>query len=122
MADLLIEPTKNSPLIDFSSAGKLVLAGNAQVENAKEFYDPVIDWIVELRSESVNFDIVLEYINTASAKRLFEILRKLDTNANIKYLTINWFYEEDDTDHLETGQILSESLKKARFNYTIYEK
>lgn len=122
MADLLIEPTKNSPLIDFSSTGKLVIAGNAQVENAKEFYDPVFDWIVDLRSENVNFDIVLDYINTASAKRLFEILRKLDTNSNIKKLNINWFYEADDTDHLETGQILSESLKKAKFNFTIYEK
>lgn len=122
MQDLLIEPTKNSPLVDFSSTGKLVLAGNAQMENAKEFYDPILDWINEVKTESVNFDIVLDYINTASAKRLFEMLRKLDNNLNIKNFTVNWFYEKDDSDHLETGQILSESLKKARFNFTIYEK
>ncbi len=122
MEDLLIEPTKNTPLVDFSGSGKMVLAGNAQAENAREFFDPVVDWITDLRIESVDFDVVLDYINTASAKRLLEILRKLDTNTFIKSLKINWYYDKDDEDHLETGQILSDTLSKAQFRYVEVEK
>ena len=122
MEDLLIEPTRKTPLVDFSLNGKLVLAGSAQAENAKEFFDPLVDWITDLRIEAVDFDVVLEYINTASAKRLLEILRKLDSNMHIKTLNINWFYDKDDEDHLETGQILSDTLRKARFKYVVIDK
>ncbi|NJK85154.1 MAG: DUF1987 domain-containing protein [Bacteroidales bacterium] len=122
MTNLLIEPTKKTPLVDFSTTGKLVLAGNAQAENAKEFFDPVFEWINNFQAEKVHFDILLDYINTASAKRLFDILKKLDSNSHIQTLEINWFYEAEDADHLETGQILAEMLKKGKFNYKIYEK
>ncbi len=122
MEDLLIEPTAKTPLIDFSMSGKLVIAGNSYPENAKEFYDPVINWTNELRMESIDMDLVLEYMNTASAKKLLELLKKLESNINIKNLTVNWFYDKDDNDSLEAGQILADTLSRFNFTYKQFEK
>lgn len=122
MEDLLIEPTAKTPLIDFSLSGKLVIAGSSFPENAKEFYDPVIDWTGELLNESIDMDLVLEYMNTASAKKLVEMLKKLESNLNIKNLTVNWFYDKDDEDTLEAGQILADTLSRINFTYKQFEK
>ena len=122
MEDLLIEPTSNTPLIDFSLDGKLVIAGSSFPENAKEFYDPLIDWIADLQKETIDFDVILEYMNTASAKKLLELLKRLESNLHIKNLTVNWYYDKDDEDSLEAGQILADTLSRVKFNYKHFEK
>jgi hypothetical protein len=122
MNDLQIEPTKNTPLIDFFTSGKLIFAGSAYPENSKEFFDPIIDWIMELQVETVDFDLIIEYINTSAAKKLLELLQKLEKNDKIQERKVNWFYQQWDEDTLETGQILSDSLPGIVFNFVEYEK
>ncbi|PNX45950.1 MAG: hypothetical protein BV456_12930 [Thermoplasmata archaeon M8B2D] len=122
MEDLHIEPTKNTPLIEFFASGKLVMAGSAHAENSKEFFDPIIEWIVELEADEVDFDLIIEYINTSSAKKLLELLHKLGSNEKINKLRVKWFYEEWDEDGLETGQALGYSLPKIKFEFVKYEK
>ena len=122
MEDLNIEPTKKTPSVEFHSSGRLVMAGCAYPENAKEFFDPVIEWVDQLSTDEVIFDLIVDYINTASAKKLLELLKRIDMNSSIKEFNLNWFYEEDDEDNLETGKILSEMLSKAKFKYVEYEK
>jgi sulfatase maturation enzyme AslB (radical SAM superfamily) len=122
MNDLQIEPTNNSPLVDFFSSGKLILAGSVYPENAKEFFDPLIRWIEELQVDTVDFDLIIEYINTSAAKKLLELLQKLESSENIQERKVNWFYQKWDDDNLETGQILSESLPSIDFHFVEYEK
>lgn len=122
MEDLQIKPTKNTPLVDFYTSGKLIMAGSAYAENSKEFFDPLIEWIEDLRAEEVDFDLILEYINTSSAKKLYELLQKLRKNYYVPNVKINWFYQKWDEDSLETGKILAESLPEVEFNYVQYEK
>jgi hypothetical protein len=122
MDDLHIEPTKNSPLVEFFTSGKLIIAGSVYPENAKEFFDPLIEWIVKLQSNKIDLDLIIEYINTSSAKKLLELLQKLERNLQIESRNVNWFYQKWDSDSLETGQILSESLPKINFKYSEYEK
>ncbi len=122
MENLLIEPTAKTPLIDFSLSGKLVIAGSAFPENAKEFFDPVIDWAGELQSEYINLDLILEYMNTASAKKILELLKKLESNMGIQKLNVNWYYDKEDDDTLEAGQILAETLSRIDFTYKVFEK
>lgn len=121
MQDLQIEPTKQTPLINFFSSGKLIMAGSVYPENAKEFFAPVIDWVIKSKLEEVDFDLIIEYINTAAAKKLLEILLKLIGNEHIKKIQVNWYYQKWDEDGLETGQILESSLPKIKFNYVEYE-
>jgi hypothetical protein len=111
MDDLHIEPTKNSPLVEFFTSGKLIIAGSVYPENAKEFFDPLIEWIVKLQSNKIDLDLIIEYINTSSER-----------NLQIESRNVNWFYQKWDSDSLETGQILSESLPKINFKYSEYEK
>jgi hypothetical protein len=122
MEDLHIQPTKNSPLVEFSANGKMVISGSIFPENAREFFDPLIDWVMHLNAETATFDLTIEYINTSSAKKLLELLQKMERNNQIKERNVNWYYEKWDTDSLETGQILAESLTGIRFNQVEYEK
>jgi hypothetical protein len=122
MKDLQIAPTNTTPLIDFFASGKLIFAGSAYPENAKEFFDPIIDWIVDLDAETVDFDLIVEYINTSAAKKLLELLQKLEANGKIQSRKVKWFYQKWDEDGLETGQILSDSLPEISFDFVEYEK
>ena len=121
MADIHIKPSKNPPRIDFYSNGNLILTGSVYSENAKELFDPIISWVVNLETEEVNFDLKIDYINTACAKKLFELLQELARNSHIKKVNVKWFYQKGDEDGLETGQILSESITRLNFKFVEYE-
>lgn len=121
MEDLQIQPTKKTPLIDFYTSGKLIIAGSVYPENAKEFFDPIIEWVIDLDTEEVDFDMIVEYMNTSAAKKIWELLKKLQANEKLKNIKLKWFYEEWDDDSLETGKILSESLTNIKFDFVLYE-
>ena len=60
------------------------------------------------KTEKVDFDLILDYINTSCAKKLFELLKTLDANTSVSAININWYYQDWDEDNLETGQILND--------------
>ncbi len=122
MENLQIDPSQKTPMVDFSMNGRLVLAGSSYSENSREFYNPIINWIGELQTEKVDFDLILDYINTSCAKKLFELLKTLDANTSVSAININWYYQDWDEDNLETGQILNDLLKRAQFKFVAYEK
>jgi hypothetical protein len=64
----------------------------------------------------------MEYLNSASSKKLLELLRALDNNDSIIDFIVNWHYEADDEDALESGQIFEDLLKKAEFRYHEYSE
>ncbi|NCO54631.1 MAG: nuclear pore complex subunit [Bacteroidetes bacterium CG02_land_8_20_14_3_00_31_25] len=76
------------------------ICGKSFPENAVEFYSPVIKWINEY-AQSPNpetiFTINLDYFNSSSSKKIFEILMKLEqittTGGNI---LVKWYYDEND--------------------------
>jgi hypothetical protein len=121
MNDLELEPTKNTPLINFFLSGRLIMAGSINAENAREFFDPLIDCIATLESPEVDFDMIIEYINTSSAKKLLALLQRLQSNIQIKTIKVNWFYRKWDEDLLDMGNILDESLKRITFEFIEYE-
>ena len=57
--------------------------------------------------EKVTFTIDLSYLSTFSARIALEI-----TSPENCQTTINWMYEEEDTDMREQGEILQSSIKK----------
>lgn len=109
-------------MVKFITNGRLLLEGRSLPENVGKFYSPLIEWAGMLRTEVVKMDINLEYLNSASSKKLLELLKTLDANNNIKDLIINWHYESDDEDALESGQIFEELLLKAKFIYHEYSE
>jgi hypothetical protein len=121
MNNLIAESTINTPTIKFGTDGRLLMEGRSLPENVAMFYQPLIEWAAKLTCEVVKMDINLEYINSASAKKILELLKVLDANNNIKEFIVIWHYEKDDEDVLENGQIFEELLRKAVFRYQEYE-
>jgi hypothetical protein len=117
MTNITIKATSNTPWADFDKNGLLKLEGRSFPAIASDYYDPLIEFAAGLNTPCVSFDINLEYINTASSKKLLFLLNALDENKNIGSVQVNWFYEEGDDDSIETAEIFEDSLKRIRFTY-----
>ena len=85
--------------------------------DATSFYEPLIQWLVELEVEKVLFIIELDYFNTASSKHLQEMLKIIDGKNHVKEFIVSWGFESDDEETLFKGQILEDRLNKAEFLY-----
>jgi hypothetical protein len=114
--------TNSTPSVTYNNDGKLIIKGRSFPENVDEFYKSIFDLIEEINSRVMTVDIDLEYINSASSKKILSLLKMLDKNPQITDLTIVWRYEEDDEDILESGQIYEEFLMKARFQYSEHKE
>lgn len=103
-------PTKRTPAI-LLDKGKICILGRSIPDKPREFYIPVINWIDNYIHEfSGNTEVILgfDFINTASTKFIFLILKQLAESKNIEAgSTVKWYFEEDDEDMIELGQILN---------------
>jgi len=122
MNNLTIEPTSSTPAVQFREDGRLLIEGRSLPENVMKFYTPLIEWASKLTIQVVKMDINLEYLNSASSKKLLELLKAFDTNSHITTFIVNWHYEADDDDSLESGQIFEDLLVKAQFRYHDYSE
>ena len=120
MEALVINETFKTPAIIFRPDGELILKGRSIPESVYKLYSPAICWLEELTTKNVTFSINLEYVNSASRVMLLEIFRSIETNEKIKNITINWYYDQEDEDHLEMGKIFEESTNRTKFNFIAY--
>ncbi|MFO7575451.1 MAG: DUF1987 domain-containing protein [Bacteroidales bacterium] len=114
------DQTKNSPEIILDPGGIIRIKGRSILENATDFYQPILEWIAEYVREPAQLtcvDINLEYFNSATAKVLITLIQKVSavTFRNAKF-KVNWYYEDGDEDILERGEYL-ESVLETDFNY-----
>ncbi|NJM15706.1 MAG: DUF1987 domain-containing protein [Bacteroidales bacterium] len=104
--NLIIKPVEeglNSPGINFNaSTGVLEVYGESYVENAKEFYEPVLAWLnvfIDNYTGTLTFNFKLNYYNTSSSRSIqdiFTVLRRFEEKGN--ELNVFWFYDEDEQD------------------------
>ena len=110
-----LSPSPKTPLMDFDSAsGHFEIAGRSIPENSIEFYRPVLDWVdeyIKSPNQSTTLCIKLEYFNTSSSKCLVELFRKLESINDQSKVKVEWHYEEEDEDMLESGQDFQHILK-----------
>ncbi|HAF29264.1 MAG TPA: nuclear pore complex subunit [Bacteroidales bacterium] len=121
MKDLYIDNTPSTPEINFKSSGHLSIKGKSLPEDPKKFYGPIFKWADNICAKEVELDIKLEYVNTSSSKRIIEFIKSLDNNRKIKKINLNWFYEADDPDMLEFGEMIQHSLRRTKSSYIEYE-
>jgi hypothetical protein len=117
MENLIIKGNQTSPTVTFSIDGKLKIQGRIITDNPVTSFKPLFDWIAELKCKKVLFDIEIDYMNTSASMQLFSILELLESKKEIETLKVNWYYEEDDEDHLETGHIFEQKLDRTEFTY-----
>ncbi|MCD4818554.1 MAG: DUF1987 domain-containing protein [Candidatus Cloacimonetes bacterium] len=113
MKSLFINKTKATPEINFNyEKNYLQIVGESYPENARIFFKDSLAWISEYledKNRNIVFDLKITYLNTSSSKIVTEILEFLQDyhNSNGKIL-LNWFYEEDDEDSKDNGEIFLE--------------
>jgi hypothetical protein len=123
MEKLFIKETKQSPLVSLDPAGKIELKGSSFLDNAHEFYMPLINWAKEYAIHAkgetrVTFE--LNYINTSSQRMLFDFLKELNNMHKAgQKVHIDWLYDEMDYDLRDVGEDL---LSFMDFSYKVVEK
>lgn len=117
MDSIVLQPTDSTPEVAFYKDGRMLLKGRSLPEDVVRFYAPLVDWISELNIEKITFDVKFEYLNTASTKQVFQIFQALELNTHIKSVEVNWFYEYDDLEMEDMGEVFEADLKKSKFQY-----
>jgi hypothetical protein len=117
MQPVTVKPTNYTPKVEFLPSGCLSLKGRSLMLDARIFYDPLMEWIKQAGMDTVHFTIELDYFNTASAKKILEMLKMVDDDNKIQEFIVYWGFETDDEDILIKGQILENRLNKAKFHF-----
>lgn len=110
MKPIYLEGTNKTPKVLLEAEnGCIEFSGRSIPEDSYKFFQPLLKW-VNLYAESpcskttVNFNF--EYFNTSTARCLLDLLKNLEiAKINGSDIEINWYYEEDDQEMLETCEV-----------------
>lgn len=131
MDALIIKPTEFSPGVSFDPNTSIFeIYGFSRPENVVGFYKPLLKWLQayedDFLSSNTDFDksnlvvnLKMTYFNSASSKFLLDMLLyfvRFSSKGN--NLQINWYYDEDDDEILESGEELSEMIG-FQFNFVV---
>lgn len=117
MKPLLIKAQLDTPEIEFNpESNVLKMSGISHPENAKDFYQRLLDWLDEYfvglqehLPKRIVVDLNFRYLNTSSYRYLSEILRKIAKHARTQIpVEVIWNYLEEDEDMLMEGVDLCE--------------
>jgi phage tail tube protein FII len=128
----LHEPSKRTPWIILEQ-GRIFMMGRSIPDDPTKFYNPLLTWITSNLAGSsgkITIDMGFEYINTASTKWIYILLKEMSAMKNISLnATVNWYYETGDEDLHELGFILRsliscpfKMIEVPEMNQQTYEK
>ena len=82
MEALIISATVDKPEVNLDpEKGTFEIQGKSLPENAKLFFDPIIEWLEEYArnpNDSTEFTLRLNYFNSSSARKIVELLSVLE--------------------------------------------
>lgn len=96
-----------------------MLTGRSLPENPFKVYEKVLSWAENYDKDTILLNFKLEYFNTASSKQIFNLIKTLVENKQVKEVKVKWYYEEGDYDSKETGEHFA-NLFKIPFDFTEY--
>ena len=122
MVPLIILKTDTTPAIELNNlTHTFLISGESRPEKVDQFYEPVFKWFSEYfkylntntKTETINFELFINYFNSTTGKILFELIKKIKTDSQFKKIPfqITWKYYKYDEDLLETGKELEKILK-----------
>ena len=102
------------------------ISGRSFPADADGFFQPLIVWLEDYKKSEptklLEFNVKMEYFNTASAKMLLDIFFKLEDIYEEGYDTkIIWHSLEEDEDMLEAGEEFNE-IVELDFEFVEYEE
>ncbi len=118
--NLKINKTQLSPEITFDKKNNIFeIYGKSAVENADDFYKPVLNWFTEYfksPNENTEINFYLEYLNSASSVQIGKLINLFEINKNKCKISLNWFYESDDEIMYDAGKEL-QYMYEIKFNF-----
>lgn len=123
MEPLYIEPSEFTPRVLLDPVNSVFeISGFSRPENVVGFYKPILKWLedynelvlsnnTEYNKSNLVVNLKMTYFNSASSKFLLDILlefMKFHSKGNT--VEINWFYDEDDDEILESGEEISDMI------------
>ncbi|MFT5916110.1 MAG: hypothetical protein ACJAWV_001217 [Flammeovirgaceae bacterium] len=121
MTVLNLESTEDTPRVVLDkSNGTFEISGRSLPEDAEEFYRPILDWLEGYTSDlngETEFMFKLEYFNTASSKKILDVLTKLE---DIDGAKVVWYFHEDDEDMEEAGEEFADLVEEVEFEFKTY--
>ncbi len=101
MESLRLEPSEDTPLVDFNlDTGVFTVEGRALPEDAHDFFKPIEDWLqnyLEDPLDSTTVEMKIDYFNSAATRYIFNILMifedLVDEGKDVKVI---WYYKEHD--------------------------
>lgn len=109
LENIYIKSTRSTPEVSFSE-GLLSIRGRSIPEAAAEFYKPLEQWVeIYVTDTEVDTRVVFsfDFINTASTKWVYAIIKKLARYRDVhKRLKVEWYYETGDDELFELGHII----------------
>ncbi|MEX1003688.1 MAG: DUF1987 domain-containing protein [Crocinitomicaceae bacterium] len=107
MKDFFVKETHRTPKIEGAvKKGTLSIIGKSLPEDAKDFYLPFKEWLLEFfqsPSPKLTITIELEYFNTATSKLLVDMMINFEKIRDQKEVEVLWVYDEDDLEMEEVG-------------------
>lgn len=125
MNELILEGKKDKLNVHCSN-GKIEMSGNSILQDAQKFFRPIEEWIADYVKNPANqteITLKFEYIDSASVQSISILLKYFKDWSEDKSpsVIVNWYFEFDDPELLELGEILQGRLN-IPFNFIEYEK
>jgi len=122
MKELVMQQNKDTLGIQ-CTRGKIEMTGSSILPDPRKFFKPVVEWVegyVQDPAEKTEITLKFEYIDTASVQQIFDVLNKFRQIPNFRTnVTVNWYFEFDDPELLEVGEIMEGRLQ-LNFNFIEY--
>lgn len=129
MESLYIEPSEFTPRVFFDPTNSVFeISGFSRPENVVGFYKPILKWLedyndlvlsqnTEFNKSNLVINLKMTYFNSASSKFLLDILLEfMKFHSKGNSIEINWFYDEDDDEILESGEEIADMINYS-FNF-----
>lgn len=114
---IFIEETDETPKVHFDAEKNIFeIEGKSLPEDATGFYDPIQEWLekyVKNPNPKTEFDLKLEYFNSASASKILKLLIVLEDLNKVENATakINWYFDRDDDLIKKRGKEIMEIIE-----------
>lgn len=113
--NIAIRETEFTPSVRISHEDyRIIITGPSRLEDPSPFFEQLI---FVLNENIINFksrftiEFKLNYLNSSSSKWLFHILKNIQSRfGGNKVMSINWYYDADDENMLEAGEVFKNLL------------
>jgi hypothetical protein len=132
MRKLFIQQTSSSPKVVLDPENNFFeISGESRPPDVNLFYNEIISWFDDyslylLKSNQVGntpvFNFDFEYFNSSSAKYILDFCKLISSvRSKGRDVIVNWHYEDEDMDMLESGREMSR-ISKMPFEYIKKDK